>query len=178
MRRAIAGEPTGAAGRDYESMSLPELEAREREQREAFREAFGDLQDRLKGDSERVGGAARRAKEVLGKADELLRRHRRVALAASVTAGFAIGYSRRRVVAERPPSEPEEEYVLVRRERRRASPLRAAAAKLAGLAASEALQLAGQFLAERRAEAVEQTPAEPASGFSRSPVEDTVGPET
>jgi hypothetical protein len=153
MRRASEpGEPRA----DYDQMSLPELEARERQQREAFRDAFDDLQGRLSDGGAQVGGAARRVKHAAGVADELLRRHHRAVVAASIGVGFAFGYSRRRVVAEKPPSERDEEYVLVRRERGRRSPLRAVAAKLAGLAAAEGLQLATQFaaelLGERRAE--------------------------
>jgi hypothetical protein len=147
MSRVNPGEP-GEARPDYDTMSLPELEARERQQREAFRDAFDDLQGRLSDGGEKVGGAARRVKEAAGAVDEVLRRHHRVVVATSIGLGFALGYSRRRVVAERSPAERDEEYVLVRRERRRRSPLRAVAAKLAGLAAAEGLQLATQLAAE------------------------------
>jgi ElaB/YqjD/DUF883 family membrane-anchored ribosome-binding protein len=151
MTRVTRGDVSGSAPPDYGSMSLPELEAREREQREAFREAFGDLQGRLSDGGERVSTAATKAREILGRADDLVRRHHRVAIAASIGVGFAIGYSRPRVVAERSPSERDEEYVLVRRERRRPSAFRAAAKKLAGIAAAEALQVAAQVMSERRA---------------------------
>ncbi len=134
--------------RAYEEMPLPELEERERRAREAFRDALGDLQDRITDEGERVSGAAKRAQSIAQSADAFVRRHRLALIAASVGVGALAGYRRKRVVAERAPGERNEEYVLVRRERKRASPVRAGLAKLAALAATEAMHAAGQLMSE------------------------------
>lgn len=138
----------GGAG--YEDAPMDELEERTQRARESFRDAFGHLKERLGHERERVSARAEDVRSVWSRGDEWIARHYRAAALVCAGLGFALGYRRRRVVAEREPGEVEPEYVLVRREPARSSPLRAAAVKLAGMAASEALQAAGQALAERR----------------------------